>query len=230
MRGLLLLLFAVVLCAQPQQQMLIANVVPAAGGGSITATNTGNGLCAGANGGTTFSLGTTAATGNFVVVAMSSQGGGQSVSDNKGNTYTAMTVTGGVTPPEGFMFYAANAAGGSSHSITTGGAFVGACAAVFTGLTSSPFDKEAHTADHVGTTFQAGSVALASTPSLVVTMINGTPPTSIDSSFITSGILAFSGGVNYPVALYYKITSTTENPTVSLGSSQNTTGQNAVFK
>lgn len=228
----------VILRAQSQQQLLLASTVTAAAG--ITATNTGSGLCAGGVSGSTISLGTTAATGNFIIVVISQQGAAGVGTDSKGNTYTAITATGGTTPPEGQMFYSANAVGGSSHTVPFTGTFGGACAIVFTGLTSTPFNTggtacgggpcEAHSADHIGNTFQPGSVALASTPSLVVTMINGTAPTSIDSSFILSGNIVFGSGVNYPVSAYYKITSTTENPTVTLASSQNTTGQNAVFK
>lgn len=209
--------------------------VPGPGGASaasgITATNTGNGLCAGGAAGGTISLGNTAATGNFIVVTVAYQGTTPTVgADSFGNTYTGVTATGGVTPPVGKMFYSANANGGSSHTVPFTATFGGACAIVFTGLTATPFDKEVHLADQIGTSAQPGSVALAGTPSLVITTINGGVPTGIDSSFINSGIIVLTGGSNYANAVYYKITSTTENPIVTLSTSANWSGQNAVFK
>lgn len=222
-----------VLCVSTQAQILapILTEPPTAAAGPITPTNTGNGLCIGANGGTTISLGTTTATGNFIVVAVSHQGAPPTAGpDNFGNTYTAIAATGGVTPPEGLLFYSANAIGGVGHTVPFTGTFAGACAMVLTGLTATPFDKQAHITDHLATTVQGGSVALAGTPSLVVTMLNGGVPTGIDSSFINSGTLALGGGNNYAVALYYKISSITENPTITLSPSASTCAQNAVFK
>lgn len=173
----------------------------------------------GSSGGTTSSFDSTG--GNLVVVAVSSYqpSAAPTVSDSKGNTYTALTAQVDGTTHRIQIFYTANATVGSGHTVTiTGGtSYSSASVLVFSGAkTTSPFDQQ---------NGAAGAVSPASTGSVTPTEDNevlvagialGDPATtlSINASFSTPAVVYFSGGIAYGVGSAYIIqtTATAVNP------------------
>lgn len=218
-----------------QAQMLPGIVVDGCLAGSSTCTpaapisvvnsSTGNTLCTTGDS-TTVSLDSTGA--NFIYVGGSYHAAIPiGVSDNKGNTYTALAAVGGSASPDTRSFYAkATGKTGTGHVITITGLLPGACVATFAAVsTSSPLISENHANDVTSTTIQPGSVTPASDGSLVITTINkniGATFTSINSSFTVGGNTNGVGGVGYGVAIAYLIQNTAGavNPTWTMSNDQ----------
>lgn len=163
-----------------------------AGGAGIAVVNTAK--TRSVNAGTTSALGTNGA--NLIVVTISCYLGPATLSDNYGNTYTALTRR--ATPTNAYsaqIFYCANPTvdpnGTPAHTFTYGGT----TAQYFTlgvyavsGANSSPFDVENGNIDNsvAGTTIQPGSVTPSANGAMLITVggaaLNGTAST-INSGF-----------------------------------------------
>lgn len=183
---------------------------------------------AGGGGGASSSIDTTGAT--LLVVGVSGYAiGTQTVSDNKGNTWTALTRR-VVSDRAEQLFYAENPTVGSGHTFTCGGVnpFFGAVAVAYSGTaTASVLEEENGAAAD-----QPGSVTPDQDGSLIVTsaLANDSPSPSINQSFSIVASLATLGGQAYGVSLAELIQTTAAavNPTWSGGAGSPTVI--AVFK
>jgi len=189
----------------------------------------------GSGGGTSSAVDTTGATGIYIGYALYDNPGTVSVSDSKGNTYTALTQSGGVGSYVR-LYYCQNPTVGASHTFTVTGTaiFVAFGALAVSGsLTASSFDVESGgTAS--STTVQPGSVTPSQDNEILVTAVsfNVINTASINSSFTLDGQLNYSIGVNIGLGLAFKIQTTAgaENPTWTVGSSCALTTRIASFK
>lgn len=194
----------------------------------------------GLNGGTTATpIDTTGA--NFVAVVIADYPqvtASQPVTDNKGNTYTALTAQ-TVANSEGVrcrIFYCANATCGSGHTWTNSGSVLANVIAVyaFSGVaTSSPLSNQngATLGPLVGTitSMQAGSVAPTATDVFIFgcgwdgASGNGT---AVDTGFSTPLIDNQVGGNNMGLLAAYKLSASSENPSATITSGAAPAGTN----
>lgn len=188
-------------------------------------SNTSAASVAGANI-TTAGIDTTGATLLFVHIAFLSSGGRtMSVSDSKGNTWTALTHragSGGALTLQ--VYYVANPTVGTGHTFTAtnGGAnaFPGITAQAFSGvIATSPFDLENGADISAASTFQPGSVTPSEGNELVITGIQqnvaASFPFTIDGSYNLLGQVTADGGDCIGVATAYIVQTTAlaTNPT-----------------
>lgn len=174
------------------------------------------------NGFTSGSIDTTGA--NFLIVHLSTNGTGGSISDSKSNTWVPLTESGGgaFAARQSRLFYVENATVGSGHTFTVTGTaiFPSIEYAAFSGVaTSTSFDVENKNANNFTTTISTGSVTPSVNDELVVTGISFDDNTgvAIDSGFTISDTEQLGGGVAIGGALAYLIqtTATAKNPTWS---------------
>ncbi len=183
---------------------------------------------AGLNTSTTSAIDTTGST--LLVINLSGNTGSATISDSKGNTWTALTAAG--TNAFSQLYYAANPTVGSGHTFTFTGLVVAGAMQVqaFSGVdTSSPFDQESGFGGGAAASGQNPGALTASVASeLFVTGYekeNGSSDVySVDSSFILTDQATFTAGSNYGGAMAYKVSSTAENPFWS--DNHTTTGRN----
>ncbi len=197
-------------------------------GGGIAAAVTGDSFASGGSGGSSINLGTIPA-GSFIVVATAYQGGPPSVTSALGSIFTGLTDAGASVAPNIRMYYATNSPGGA-ETITTGVAsFIGACAAVFSGVSiSTPLDKQDHVTDHNGTTLNPanGGILPSANGSLLIA-VNGlgigdtVTNNDLGAGFTKASILLGAGGTNYGLAMWYLIQSTAASvdPTITVSPS-----------
>lgn len=171
-----------------------------------------NVTAAGLDGATSASIDTTGAT--LLVIAVS-YGAAITVSDSKGNTWTALTES-DVAPPKHRIYYAANPTVGTSHTFTVSGTSSAAAfsASAWSGVvTTSPFDTEQ------GGVAGSATVAGVGSSSLVPSVNNELIFASVGLQTSVSGFAAntgftlvdhvnFSSGVNYGVGAVYQIQTT----------------------
>lgn len=160
------------------------------------------------------------------------------LSDSKGNTWTALTRrTQGQS--SNCLFYAANPIVGSGHTFQIDEASVFASIEVqaWSGADSSPFDTEnGVTQPSSATSVQPGSVTAADANSLFVTAVGtdeagGDPgsPFTVDGSFSITDQNPFVGGVNVGGRMAYKVGTGSENPTWSWPAANPAAAAIAVF-
>lgn len=192
---------------------------------------------AGPTGGTTSAIDTTGAT-LLVVSATYSRGGGFTLSDSKGNTWTALNIAQDGSFLENRLFYAANPTVGTGHTFTAAGGnlFQDIAVVAFSGVpTSSPFDtgKQNTNAGAIAAIAPGSSGTPSAAGSLLVSGFGGTytssPPT-IGSSFSIEQTNPFSGGNNYGNSIAWKVSSTAENPTWTGNDATDSAATIAVFK
>lgn len=160
---------------------------------------------------TTPAIDTTGA--NFLVLMVSSGTNTLTISDSKGNTYTALTGSG--SAPKAQIYYCANATVGTGHTFSITGTSI-ACsfvAAAYAGVvTSSPVDTQ-----HIGnvTATNVATFAITKTPTvdgcLVINGVaGGTAWTAYAaaSGWSLADSQSYVGGVNYGSGLEYKIQTT----------------------
>lgn len=191
----------------------------------------------GVNGGTTSSVDSTG--GNLIVVAVASYdlSSAPTVSDSKGNTYSALTAQSSAGSHRIQLFYAANATVGSGHTFTVTGStsYSSISVNVFSGAkTTSPFDQQ-NGASGGSTSLATGSVTPTEDNEVVVAGIAlDSAPSSltINSSFSTPAVAYFAGGSAYGVGSAYKIQTTAAavNPTWSWTVSSGQAAAIATFK
>lgn len=191
----------------------------------------------GVNGGTTSSVDSTG--GNIVIVAVASyqSSAAPTVSDSKGNTYTALTEQVAAGSHRVQLFYAANATVGSGHTFTVTGSttYSSISVNVFSGAkTTSPFDVQ-NGANGGATSLATGSVTPSENDEVVVAGIAlDSAPSSltINSGFSTPSVAYFAGGSAYGVGSAYIIQTTAgaTNPTWSWTGSSGQAAAIATFK
>lgn len=191
----------------------------------------------GPSGGTTTGIDTTGADLIVVYVSSTHFGSNPSLSDSKGNTWTALTRysdSGGDVSIKGFYCVAPSV--GSGHTFTVSGSYMYASIAVV-GLVgakaTSPFDQEAGSAAS-GTSLSPGSVTPSEGNEIVLSALNVNPAAtaSIDGGFTVLGYKALVGGSSLGIALAYLIqtSATAANPAWSWTGSQTSVGCSSTFK
>jgi hypothetical protein len=206
------------------------------GGGSIALVNSA--ACP-VGGGTSSGVDTTGAT--LLVVTGVYYGGGTtaSVTDNKSNTWTKLTVQDNSVAAN-CIWYSHATTVGTGHTVTFTGDYSIAEFMAFSGVSGSPFDKQGGNETANGTaatTFQPGSLTPSANGSLIVVGLGNnsfTGTISIDSSFTIAGQHTYNSGVNYGAATAYLIQTTAAavDPTWTMPSTGGTylTSAMAVFK
>lgn len=171
---------------------------------------------------TTSNIDTTGATLLVVSIVSAATVSAPTLSDNKSNTWTALTTrtTPGPTVRT-IMYYAENPTVGSGHNFTvTGdGKFASINVSAWSGTaTASVFDTEnGNNGAETGTSIQPGSVTPANNDSLVVTSlslgVSATP--TINGSFTITSSVDVVGGQHYGCSFAYLIqtTAAAANPT-----------------
>lgn len=196
----------------------------------------------GAVGGTSAGVDTTGAD-LIVVQVIWSLGGGTAIeptlSDNKSNTWTPLTVQQVANGVCGRILYCQAPTVGSGHTFTLGGSPIAVPAlymAAFSGSTASPADQQngTHTTSSI-TSVQPGSITPSQDNCLVVTGLGmaGTSGPAVDSGFTITDSAALAGGVNYGAGLAYLVQGSAAaiNPTWSwTGASTQTIATIASFK
>lgn len=193
----------------------------------------------GANGGATGSIDTTGATLLVVLIADYRGGTGFSLSDSKGNSWTALTqqTTSGGLVGRCQIHYCVPTSVGSGHTFTYSGSggYPIIMAMAFSGThATTPFDAENGAVTTTGTTIQPGSLTPSENNEVVVTVVsenNGTAPT-IDSGYTVAQSGAASGGNNVAGGAAYIIqtTASATNPTWTIGASADAAAASACFK
>lgn len=177
-------------------------------------------------------------TGDLIIITTSSDSGTPAgVSDNKSNTWHALTqITSGSVRTQ--LFYCFNCNVGTGHTFTVTGSAQSASVQVFKGaqLSPDPFDQQNGTANGVTTTAQPGSITPGANGELVVSGIgiNGTygATLTIDSGFTVADKVDFTGGSNYGNGLAYIVQTTAGavNPTWTRATAGATATTIASFK
>jgi lysophospholipase L1-like esterase len=199
-----------------------------------------NTSAAGLNGATTSAIDTTGAS---LLVIMVAYGAAITVSDSKGNTWTALTAQ-TQSGQSGRIYYAWNATVGTGHTFTVAGASSASSfeVAAYSGVLASadPFDvQQGGVATGVTVAgIGAGTLTPSQNDSLVIAGVtHGAAITSFaaQAGFTTTNQVNFSGGVNYGSAQGYIVqTTATAIPNSTAVSSWTTavtvTVQSAVFK
>lgn len=187
------------------------------GGGSIALVAHTAAQYTGSDPFTSSSINTT--TANFIAIVIADYGQipAETVSDSKGNTYTALTgKTTGAGGAGARIYYKANPTVGTGHTFTIAStSFSSFCVAAFSNVkTTSPFDVEnGNTATGGPTTITTGSITPGATNELLFSGLaiqTGTSEgtTSINNSFtITDQILFGASPGNMGVTCSYLVDS-----------------------
>lgn len=168
--------------------------------------------------GTTSAIDTTGA--DLIVIVAGGQGSTNTVSDSKGNTWTALTQQSS-TGILSRIFYCQNPTVGTGHTFTNtiDNFSVGAIAvAAFSGSTSSPFDQQNGAGAGFTGSIACGSVTPTQANELIVCgglFYVGESTLTIDAGQTRIEYLQSSSGNYTGVGLAYEIqtTATTRNPT-----------------
>ncbi len=198
-------------------------------------THTAIGSTDGTTAGPTSSIDTTGAT----LLICSLVGGNLTIgmSDSKGNTWTALTSQDSGSGVTNTILYVKNPTVGTGHTFTfnSGGSVPAIAVAAFSGAdTTSPFDIQNGNPSGSGTTIQPGSITPNNNNELIITglVMRLTETASIDSGFTITDQVALAGGLNYGVALAYKIQTTAiaVNPTWTITLASSSAATIASFK
>lgn len=190
----------------------------------------------GVNGGTTSAIDTTGANLIVLSVIWYHPGGTPTVSDSKGNTYTALTsitAVSGSSRLNLYYCYAPTVGTGHTFTIAGSGIYAGVGAAAFSGAASSPLDAQTG-ATAAATTVQPGSITPSVADALLISAagFDSSGTISVNGGFTEVSELAFSGGVNFGVQLAYLIqtSAAAANPTSTTTVSANLTAKLAAFQ
>jgi len=198
-----------------------------------------SGKAAAASNPTTGSLNTSNAT--LLVAVVTYAGSPTGVSDNKGNTWTALTAYANTGVTSRIYYVNSNTPTvGSGHTFTLNGTSIAGVINVmaFSGTASSPLDSGKDTGNNSGSaaTLAPGSLTPSQNNSILITGFSGGNTYggagTIDLSYTITDNTTLSGGVNYGSAAAYLILSsaTAKNPTWTLGSTvSNIASSHAVF-
>ncbi|MFM2357274.1 MAG: hypothetical protein RJA61_11 [Candidatus Parcubacteria bacterium] len=194
--------------------------------------NTGAGS-SGGNNVTTGAIDTTGA--NLIVVVVSwYSGAANTLSDSKGNTWTALTAyAAGNTQQR--IYYAYNPTVGSGHTFTaTNSSYPSIAVSAWSGAATSPYDVENGSSGSGITSKQPGSVTPSENNELIITGLgfDTSNTLSINSGFTISNQLNYTVGNYMGGAMAYLVqtTSAAVNPTWSWSSSMGVSTGIATFK
>lgn len=190
----------------------VTNATSGGGGGPALVASIGEGAPSGGGGFTTSAINTTGA--NFIVVAKVWYNAEPTLSDSKGNSYTASTTrTNG-----GSLFirhhYIQAGTVGSGHTFTlTGSGHYGAIAVLaFSNVSASPLDQEATNSDSAWTTLTAGSITPSQANTISIPALlydNGSGTLTEPTGYTLGPVVAVASGEHMGVALAWKVLSST---------------------
>lgn len=167
---------------------------------------------AGTAGSTTPAINTTGA--NFIAIAIAGGNAVETVSDSKGNTYTALT-TQTTSGPDSVLYYCVSPTVGTGHTFTNAAtsSFSVIMVAAFSGLlTSGTFDvQNGATSGATVTSIQTGSITPSANNELIVSGFAGNvgaTSISIDSGFTIVQSSPYNAGTSYAGGLAYFVQST----------------------
>lgn len=170
----------------------------------------------GSGGGATAAIDTTGA--DLIVMSAASFSAGFTVSDSKGNTYTALTLRGGSFRQQ--LFYCLAPSVGASHTFTVTSTYPPIFVYAFSGVSSYQTEGGATAAS--GTSLASGNITPAADGALIVTGLGasgtGTQTDTVTpTGFVTPTTKQHTGGTNVAGAASYYIqpTAATINPTWS---------------
>ncbi len=184
------------------------------------------------NGFTSSGINTTGA--NLIVVGVVRLTGvSATLSDSKGNTYTAGTETTGVTPLLR-LYYCASPVVGTGHTftVTSTGAYPAIAVLAFSGASTSPADLHSEATSASGNTIQPGSITPSENSCVLVTAVgSNSNPQNIDNGF-TAVTIDPAGGAAFGIGIAHKIqtTATAVNPTWTSSGQVNASAVMASFK
>lgn len=168
------------------------------------------------------------------VVADNSNGTGQSVTDNKGNTWTRIVRVPSLASNQIELWYSLPTTVGASTNFTYSGNFAAIDVLTFQGTaTSSVLDgSETHTSGSFSTTSNPGSITPSQNNGLFVTCLGvdgGFAGVLIDSSFTVSNNVSYSGNT-IAAGYFIQTTAAAKNPQWSNWTSQTSYSAMQVFK
>lgn len=167
--------------------------------------------------GTSAAVDTTGAT--LLIAVASTFVNPTTVSDSKGNSWTALTLRGTGSAVQ--LFYAVNPTVGTGHTFTDGGFNFGTvCYAAFSGVDAvSPYDTD--TGGHAAGNVQPGSITPAANNELLVAGLCWYPSNtvSIDSGFSITDQRDYTGNMGSALAYLVQGAAAAVNPTWSASSS-----------
>jgi hypothetical protein len=177
-------------------------------------------------------------TGADLLIVVGSQYSGVAagtVTDSKGNTWTALTAQ-SATPEYEQMFYCQGGTVGAGHTFAFSGQFSSCAVAAFSGSVASPLDVQAGQAFAGAGSIAAGSVTPGQNDSLIVTglglAVPGAAPITVGSGFtITDTVPPVNP--NYEgvgIAYLVQTTAAAINPTWTWSGTVGVAATNAVFK
>lgn len=189
-------------------------------------------------GGTTGAIDTTGA--NFILISIAYVNTIDSVTDSKGNTYTALTEHANANLSKHRFYYVRNPTVGTGHTFTVSGAqtYPGIVVHAFSDPVGAPiFESENGAAAASGTSIATGSVTPAtSLGSLVVSGVgvgdaSNVPTPDAGSGYVSSTRQPGVGGTAYCATLAYKIQvpATATNTTWTWGASAVNSTSIAIF-
>jgi hypothetical protein len=159
---------------------------------------------------TTAAINTTGA--DFIVVGIAADVG-RTLSDNKGNTWTALTASSSAGPglSTARLFYCKSPTVGTGHTFTASINYASVFAMAFSGSGTIPFDVEIGAVTTSATSLAAGNLTPSQNNSLVVALLTEGPtlasPT-ISTGFTVSDSIAGVSGTAYGGVLVYELQST----------------------
>lgn len=182
-----------------------------------------NASAGGENGATTSAIDTTGANFAVLVISYYHAGGAITVSDSKGNTWTARTAYTGATHPGARLYYTQGGTFGTSHTFTIAGTGIYASFSVltFSNISGSPYDVEnGSVKGTTWTTRQGGSFTPSQANTVSVVGLgfgdNSSGAISINDSYTipANGTIAYNASY-YGASIAYKIltSATAQNPT-----------------
>ncbi len=186
------------------------------------------------NGGTSSAINTTGA--NLLIVGLSGENVATTISDSKGNSWSALTAS-TVDTEKAILYYSIPSSVGSGHTFTV--TCTGCSASIFVlavsgAATSNVFDQQNGAGAGGGSTIQTGSVTPSVNNELLVTVLFPAAgiPVTINSGFTISDSVAVSGGHHWGGSMAYKIQTTAgaENPTWSHTGATSMATRIATFK
>jgi hypothetical protein len=159
---------------------------------------------------TTAAINTTGA--DFIVVGIAADVG-RTLSDNKGNTWTALTASSSAGPglSTAKLFYCKSPTVGTGHTFTASIGYATVFAAAFSGSGATPFSAEIGNTTASATSLAAGSITPAQNNSLVIALLTEGPTLAspaISTGFTVSDSIAGVSGTAYGGVLVYELQST----------------------
>lgn len=189
------------------------------------------------NGVTTDAINTTGA--NLIVIGIAWYSvTSPSISDNQGNTWTALTTSNVASDVGAKLYYCVNPTTNASHTFTLGPANVygGLIVAAFSGVkTTSPFDQQNGATSSSASALSTGSVTPSEDNELVIFIGGkGGNTTTVNATDVGSMIGSYAGitSTTYAAGMGYEIqtTATARNPSLSGSGTSVMAARIATFK